>query len=376
MANLTGKFDALKTFLTALFEPVTTPLDAINTKLDALAAIQLQLEGPVPYETTVRDVLQSLSNNLNATRTATQALNTSVAAINTTTAAISTRDALRYTLEQQVATAIGASSGAGLAPLTETQRNIADLLAILNANLGGTTGTTPGTVIALLRTLPDILACVCGGNEPNPDDPLGCDSPFTSISTNDGLPEGDGIPARNYAVFPVGLPSGLTFGGTDPLATSNAELENTNWSGWRYYVQSNAPSHKLNSTSGVSYPNNVWRSFASGAANYTFSVDSPDVLIVYICPPATALPTICSDFTANLDIRGQWGYRIAGYPGNWSVQATDNWYAESDLGITLGGPYSANQVYSISSLPALPFRMRFGFSVSVAAPTGQICPPA
>jgi len=374
MANLTGKFNALQTFLTALFEPVITPLDAINTKLDILPTIAeyftagadgfpgVLLSG---YTNTL--LLQSVQQQIVSTN---ERLNTT----NTRLTAINARDALAFELLTTIRQAIGDVSISGSAPLLVTQRNIADLLEIYSNNFGGVPGDAQFSALYYLSKLQSIADCGCGNGSPNFSDPLGCESPFTSISTNDGIAPGDGAPARNYAVFPTTLPTGLTFGATDPLATSDAELVNSNWDGWRYYVQSTAPSHKLNSTSGASYPNNVWREFAAGAANYTFSVEQPFVVTVFICTPGGAAPTECQTFNTNGQLGTNQTYTIFGFPGDYTLVVSNNFNVYETNGAFRSGPHNGGVIQNLADRGSQPMVIATGV-IGGTLEGLTICPP-
>lgn len=375
MSNLTGKFNALQTFLTALFSLITTVLTSIDNKLDALADVNRKLGVVGIEEIGIYERLVNIDAWLNQIKTEASASTLHLNNIRIRAGTIDIRDALRYTLEQQVAAAIGASSGAGLAPLTTTQRNIAELLEIFNSNFGGVPGDAQESALYYLSKLEQLVGCGCGGGDPNLADPLGCAAPFTSNASALGQPYSVSTPRRNYAVFPSNLPATISFDVEEEFGPLNSALEFSNATGWSYYVQSTAASHQRRSDDAETFQNNIWIALPNGAGAYAWNVTREDALKVFLCAPQGALPSACTTYNLNLDIAGKWGYRVPELPGTWSVNVSDNWYAYNGQGLPVGGPYSAGIAYARSALPASLLFIRAGAGINEVAPTVELCPP-
>jgi hypothetical protein len=218
-----------------------------------------------------------------------------------------------------------------LASLTRAQ---ALTLVNIHDRLEGIIPPWPADVLAALQ-------CICDATSsqvpPDPRDstlPGACLDPWYSTGQV-VLPWSlIGGTSQMFAVFDI-LPTGLSYGSTFGLTDDHSELDATDWTGWRVFVESDMPTYADGADLlGVArYPTNQWNNL-DGTNPRAFSVDARGGIQVFLCPPGSEVsPNIPEGECLRFDVTGSegqnWIVAVPNYPSNYTLTLSQPAYVRN-----------------------------------------------
>lgn len=181
-------------------------------------------------------------------------------------------------------TEIDAAIGQPAGDATTTALGLLTSIQYSNTGIYSSTGISTGegdTVLAYLREQAD-CGCGSGGNSA-----IGgtCSDGFKS-SGMQLIPFGAiGGNSVVVATWSAPLPAGIQFGTLFGLVNQYAELESSDWTGWKVLVQSDEQQYADSATSTARYPTGIWRDMPSGPGNYSWAVSERGGITVTLCAP-------------------------------------------------------------------------------------------
>lgn len=303
MTDLSGKFENLQEQLATQHGQILAALNGLGQQL---ASIGTALWAPPPGQNvTLAEVVQALESQrliLNDIHTDTMSQDEKLLIIRDTLGDVHAdtmsqdqklliiRDFVANIYEvltvpnsfiSQIKTAIGTPTG----DATTTILGYLASISSSNVWLANTTGNPNNGMGTIQSLLVDMNECMCADPTkiPTLED---CTDPFTSVGMVLVPMSFAGFSDVVVASFAEPLPPDITFGTTFGLDVDNTELQSTDWTGYRFYVQSSGANWAYNPADVQRIPTNRWVTHpGGGAGNMSFAVQGDESITVFICPP-------------------------------------------------------------------------------------------
>lgn len=355
-------------------EPIRDKFDRLDDSmgvrhgqiLDALGDLQTLIEPPIDYSAGFASLGQKIdlaNEGLGLVNAALVAiaevlpgLATTATAINNQLADANSRLTTMDDNLQQVQNTLGLHNGGAEFTLASLVRAISAGIALVNENTLGIKSPWPANVLAALECVCESTSALLPIDPTDPTNPNTCAEPYVS-SEMLVLPFSWIGVTRNllFARFPAPPPSGLTFGSIFGIGEDETELIASDWSGWRVFVQSEAPQYSDNPSGFERYSTNQWREL-SGSGSKAFSTDDTGSITVYLCytAPAGPIPSgECVDYPINVpDNEGYMQIEIpTGMPSNYTYTVLkDGFYGRAGPQGAFNGPHTGNVPYTYTQL--------------------------
>lgn len=376
MTNLTEKLDELQVQMAAEHTALLAKLDALNGNLSQLAYLPMLYEDIIYYMGAWNDAIaNNIPARLNTLSAYLSSLDITLTQFHNMILTEADERTVAWAQLTDIHTTIGLKSPGAEFTLASLVRAIATATANNATSTGILGAAAPGTILDLLALLPKTDPCGCGRAAPGE---LDCTAPYAS----DGqtlLPWTlIGGTSQMFASFPDPPPTGLEFGTVFGFGTDRNELESSDWSQWRVFVQSTGATYSDGSTAFDRFPTNEWRTL-SGSGSRAFAVGEREDIFVTLCRVADfsstpIAPGECITFSAD-EARGpKQAVTVGGYANTYTISATDNFYIYYGE-VYGGGPFSAGTPWPFSEFASQPVTLEFGSSTADPVVDITICNP-
>jgi len=324
-------------------DPIRTQIDSLSAQLasqhtelmGALGDLTSAISPAPDYTTAFADLstkLTTISGTLTVSRASLSAIQNNTGNAYSTLLDIFSRlgDMSTYLANVDSATnamltSLGLAESGDYPSLQYKLAAILTYIANISSNTQGIASSWPQDVLNGLECICDAANRALPLDPTDPSLPGYCSEP--TVSTGQVILPWTliGGTSQMFAVFDV-LPPGLSYGSTFSLADDHTELDATDWTGWRVFVQSDQPQYADGADLlGVArYPTNQWNAL-DGTNPRAFSIDARGSIKVYLCSPdAEGAPDIapgtCHDFSPTGTNGDAYTFDIPNYPTNYTIR--------------------------------------------------------